>query len=191
MVEGIYAMEQIFIDEETGESLIQSFRDNVEIHDTVGSVNNVETGEPEVNFVRTATQRSRKIPFQIPKQVKDNMMPKKSGCKLDNMEMEPVPIGSSFGQVNPICLFLPAIIYSRWFLALLMIFEVILHVWAHHKNKSLKNAGVYFRSPFHAISSEFCALCQNETCMDRVGKLQQKRMHKFFRQCNYMKRIVT
>lgn len=119
------------------------------------------------------------------------MMPKKSGCKLDNMEMEPVPIGSSFGQVNPICLFLPAIIYSRWFLALLMMFEVILHVWAHRKNKSLKNASVYFRSPFHAISSEFCALCQNEMCMDRVGKLQQKRMHKFFRQCNYMKRIVT
>ncbi|XP_047342956.1 uncharacterized protein LOC124946388 isoform X2 [Vespa velutina] len=177
MVEGAYAMEQIFIDEETGESLMQSFRDNLEIHDPVSSVNNVETGEPEVNF--------------IPKQVKDNMMFKKSGCKLDNMEMEPVPIGSSFGQVNPICLFLPAIIYSRWFLALLMIFEVILHVWAHHKNKSLKNAGVYFRSPFHAISSEFCALCQNETCMDRVEKLQQKRMHKFFRQCNYMKRIVT
>lgn len=191
MVEGIYAMEQIFIDEETGESLMQSLQDNLEMHNPICSTNNVETGEPEVNFQGIATQRSKKVPFQIPKQVKDNMMPKKSGCKLDNMEMEPVPIGSSFGQVNPICLFLPAVIYSRWFLVLLMIFEVILHVWAHRKNKLLKNASVYFRSPFHAISSEFCALCQNETCMYQVGKLQQKRMHKFFRQCNYMKRIVT
>ncbi|KOC61532.1 hypothetical protein WH47_05136 [Habropoda laboriosa] len=72
-----------------------------------------------------------------------------------------------------------------------MFLEVSLHVWAHHKNKALKNANVYFRSPFHAISSEFCALCQNETCMNRVGKMQQIRMHKFLRQCNYMKRVVT
>lgn len=65
MVEGTYAMEQIFIDEETGESLLQSIRDNLEIHDSAGSVNNVETGEPEVNFIRIATQRSRKVPFQV------------------------------------------------------------------------------------------------------------------------------
>lgn len=65
MVEDTYAMEQIFIDEETGESLLQSIRDNLEIHDSVGSVNNVETGEPEVNFIRIATQRSRKVPFQV------------------------------------------------------------------------------------------------------------------------------
>lgn len=65
MVEDTYAMEQIFIDEETGESLLQSIRDNLEIHDSVGSVNNVETGEPEVNFIRIATQRGRKVPFQV------------------------------------------------------------------------------------------------------------------------------
>lgn len=130
------------------------------------------------------------------------------------MELEPVPAGASFGQINPVCLFLPAIIYFRWFLVLLMLFEVllkfwkffneiiqiwcyiiifkvILHVWAHHKNKTLKNANVYFRSPFHDISAEFCALCQNETCMNRVRKMHQIRMHKFLRQCNYMKRVVT
>ncbi|KAK2588154.1 hypothetical protein KPH14_004204 [Odynerus spinipes] len=187
-------MEQLFIDEETGESLMQPFLDNLEIQDSNNAVNNVETGEPEVNIIRTGARRSRKVPFQIPKEVKDDMMSKKSGSKrCDNiMEMEPVPVGTSFGQVNPICLFLPAIIYSRWFLAFLMIFEVILHVWAHRKNKTLRNASeYYFRSPFHAISSEFCALCQNETCMNRVEKMQQIRLHKFLRQYNYMKRIVT
>lgn len=64
MVEDTYAMEQIFIDEETGESLIQSIQNNLEIPDSVGSVNNVETGEPEVNFIRITTQ-SRRVPFQV------------------------------------------------------------------------------------------------------------------------------
>lgn len=105
--------------------------------------------------------------------------------------MEPVPVGACFGQTNPIFLFLPAIIYSRWFLALLMVFEAAFHMWAHHKNKRLRNSSVYFRSPFHSISSEFCALCQNETCMDRVGKIQQARMNRFLlKHCNYVKRVV-
>lgn len=107
------------------------------------------------------------------------------------MDLDPVPVGASFGQVNPVCLFFLAVLCFRWFLPILMFFEMSLHIWAHHKNKTLKNTNVYFRSPFHGISSEFCALCQNETCMNRVGKMQQIRMHKFLRQCNYMKRVVT
>lgn len=162
---------------------------------------------------------SRNFP-QIPREVKENLSQKKKSSKKCHLrELEAVPSGAPFGQINPICLFLPAVIYFRWFLALLMLFEVlyplqilqdiyfrnksvwkslcwfyvkvILHMWAHHKNKTLKNASVYFRSPFHAISAEFCALCRNENCMNRIGKLQQIRMHKFLRQCNYMKRVVT
>lgn len=107
------------------------------------------------------------------------------------MDLEPVPPGATFGQVNPVCLFFLAVLCFCWFLPVLMFLEMSLHIWAHHKNKTLKDANVYFRSPFHGISSEFCALCQNETCMNRVGKMQQIRMHKFLRQCNYMKRVVT
>lgn len=152
------------------------------------TMNDAETGEPEVDIADHTIVRShlRRAPFQIPKEIKE-----KSSNKRRLIEIEPVPAGASFGQINPICLFLPAIIYFRWFPALLMIFEVVLHMWAHHKNKSLKNASVYFRSPFHDISAEFCALCQNETCMNRVGKMHQIRMNKFLRQCNYMKRVVT
>lgn len=184
-------MEQLFIDEETGESLMEPFLHNLEVQNCSNAVNNVETGEPEAN-IKTEVRKSRKVPFQIPQKVKDDMMSKRSRSKKYNVETEPVPTGTSFGQVNPICLLLPAIIYFRWFLILLMILEVVLHVWAHRKNKLLKNASVYyFRSPFHAISSEFCALCQNETCMNRVKQMQQIRLHKFIQHCNYMKRIVT
>ncbi|XP_020280220.1 uncharacterized protein LOC109852965 isoform X3 [Pseudomyrmex gracilis] len=183
-------MDRVFIDEETGEDLIYPLDDYVIRRGSIESttINNAETGEPEVNLADCSTVKShiRKVPFQIPQKIKETFSKKRH-----QMETEPVPAGASFGQINPICLFLPAIIYSRWFFAMLMMFEVILHVWAHRKNKSLKNANVYFRSPFHDISAEFCALCQNETCMNRVGKMHQIWMHKFLRQCNYMKRVVT
>lgn len=194
-------MGRVVVDEETGESLTQPVPDS-DIWRLIGSqsirMNNAETGEPEVSIDHTNTSiKSRRVPFQIPKEVKDNFpgnCESATGKKYkgsDLIDLEPVPVGACFRKINPICLFLPAIFYFRWFLALLMIFEVVLHIWAHHKNKALKNANVYFRSPFHALSSEFCALCQNETCMNRVGKMQQIRMHKFLRQCNYMKKVVT
>lgn len=187
-------MHRIFVDEETGESISLPVSD-CEIrwldNSVANSVNNVETGEPEISLV--GTTKSRRMRFQIPKEVKETLSTKESSSKKNKklIGLEPVPIVASFGQMRPICILLLATVCFRWFLPLLMLFELSLHVWAHHKNKSLKNASVYFRSPFHLISSEFCALCQNETCMDRVGKMQQMRMHKFLRQCNYMKRVVT
>ncbi|XP_017794253.1 PREDICTED: uncharacterized protein LOC108575851 [Habropoda laboriosa] len=186
-------MDRTFVDEETGESISLLPASDCEIRRLVTSINNVETGEPEINVVRIETTKNRRIRFQIPKEVKETLSAKDGSLKKSEnlMELEPVPVGSSFGQINPVCLFFLAILCCRWCLPVLMFLEVSLHVWAHHKNKALKNANVYFRSPFHAISSEFCALCQNETCMNRVGKMQQIRMHKFLRQCNYMKRVVT
>lgn len=179
-------MEQVFIDEETGESLVHPFLE-YDAWRYGNSVNNAETGEPEVN-VEPGNGRTRRIPFQIPKEVKQRGLSRKERLlkKQENlMGLEPMP------WVNPICLFLPAVVYFRWFLVLFMLLEIALHVWAHHKNKMLRNSSIYFRSPFHVISSEFCALCQNETCMNRIGKIQQMRMHKFLRHCNYMKRVVT
>ena len=131
--------------------------------------------------------------FQIPREVKEELssFDKRNKKNEDEyIDVEPVS-GTSFAQTNPIFLILIAIVYFQWILALLLIFEVVFHVWTHHKNKTLKHLNVYFRSPFHGVTAEFCALCQNETCMDRVGKMQEIRMHKFLRQCNYMKRAVT
>ncbi|XP_076248633.1 uncharacterized protein LOC143188315 [Calliopsis andreniformis] len=185
-------MDRIFIDEETGESISLPVS-NYEIRWLDYSVNNAETGEPEISLVGSDTSRSRRMRFQIPKEVKETLSTKESFSKRHRnlMELEPVPIVSPFDQLRPICILLLAIVCFRWLIPVLMLFEISLHAWAHHKNKTLKNASVYFRSPFHPISSEFCALCQNETCMNRVGKMQQIRMHKFLRQCNYMKRVVT
>ncbi|XP_012279466.1 uncharacterized protein LOC105699213 [Orussus abietinus] len=176
-------MEGNLVDEETGEILAK----------LEGPGNNAETGEPEAPSMTEFGAR-RRVPFQIPREFKDGLAGMEGSSRTrrpSDADMEPVPVGTSFGQINPVLLFLPAIVYSCWFLVLLTIFEVVCHVWAHHKNKILKDANVYFRSPFHSISSEFCALCQSENCMNRVEKLQEIRMHKFLRQCYYMKRAVT
>ncbi|XP_060832976.1 uncharacterized protein LOC132916716 [Bombus pascuorum] len=185
-------MDRIYVDEETGESISLPDSD-CEIRRLVSSINNAETGEPEINIVGIETTKSRRIRFQIPKEVKETLSIKDATLKKSEnlMDLEPVSAGTTFGQVNPVCVFFLAVLCFCWFLPVLMFLEMSLHIWAHHKNKTLKDANVYFRSPFHGISSEFCALCQNETCMNRVGKMQQIRMHKFLRQCNYMKRVVT
>lgn len=185
-------MDRIYVDEETGE-IISLPVTEYEARPHVVAVNNAETGEPEMNLMGTNTVKSRRIRFQIPKEVKETLSVKDNSKKTSEnlIESEPVPVGTCFSQIHPICLFLLGIVCFRWFLTVIMVLEVAFHVWAHRKNKSLKNANVYFRSPFHAISSEFCAICQNETCMDRVGKMQQIRMQRFLRQCDYMKRIVT
>ncbi|XP_015585848.1 uncharacterized protein LOC107263308 [Cephus cinctus] len=178
-------MDRVFIDEETGEIL--AYQQEAPV---VSAVNDAETGEPEVTV--EIGQGPRRTRFQIPRKVKEELSLKENAEKSNGfMEIEPVPVGASFGQINPIFLFLPAIIYFQWFTSILIICEVILHVWAHHKNKTLNHASVYFRSPFHDMSAEFCTLCQNEKCMNRVGILQEMRMNKFLKQCNYMKRVVT
>ncbi|CAL7933548.1 unnamed protein product [Xylocopa violacea] len=185
-------MDRTFVDEETGESISLPASD-CKIGPYVSSINNVETGEPEINVVGIETTKNRRIRFQIPKEVKETLSAKDGSLKKSEnlMDLDPVPVGASFGQINPICVLFLAALCFRWLLPVLMFIETSLHIWAHHKNKTLKNASVYFRSPFHAISAEFCALCQNETCMNRVSKMHQIRMHKFLRQCNYMKRVVT
>ncbi|KZC08281.1 hypothetical protein WN55_09184, partial [Dufourea novaeangliae] len=99
-------MDQIYVDEETGESISLPVTD-YEIRRHVVAVNNAETGEPEINVAGTKTLKNRRMRFQIPKEVKETLSVKDGSIKKsDNlMELEPVPVGTCFGQIHPICLF--------------------------------------------------------------------------------------
>ncbi|XP_063974710.1 uncharacterized protein LOC135161235 [Diachasmimorpha longicaudata] len=183
-------MEQfIFVDQETGESLFSPVHEDLISEGLMHSINDAETGEPEISV--GARNMRRRVPFQIPRKIKEELSSKENAKNKKQGLVDPPPEGTSFAQTNPIFLFLPAIFYCRWFALGLMVFEVLFHRWTHHKNKFLKDSDVEFRSPFYGITSEFCALCQHETRMNKVGKMQQIRMYKFFKQCNYMKRAVT
>ncbi|XP_034106010.1 uncharacterized protein LOC132793572 [Drosophila nasuta] len=45
---------------------------------------------------------------------------------------------------------------------LLSILEIVLHMMAHKKNSLTMQKNLYFRSPMHVLSSQFCAICRNE-----------------------------
>lgn len=56
-------MDRIYVDEETGESISLPASD-CEIRQLVSSINNAETGEPEINVVGIETIK-RRIRFQV------------------------------------------------------------------------------------------------------------------------------
>lgn len=63
-------MDRIFVDEETGEDLIQPFYDcdvPRSLEPTTTVMNDAETGEPEVTHIdhTTVRTRHRRVPFQV------------------------------------------------------------------------------------------------------------------------------
>lgn len=71
---------------------------------------------------------------------------------------------------------IPTIFMCFRFYAVAMAFvEIFLHVWAHKKNARNTNEHIYYRSPLHIITSQFCASCLHKRQMDKVSKLQEKR----------------
>lgn len=57
-------MDRIYVDEETGESISLPDSD-CEIRRLVSSINNAETGEPEINIIGIETTKSRRTRFQV------------------------------------------------------------------------------------------------------------------------------
>lgn len=66
---------------------------------------------------------------------------------------------------NPRLLFLiPTLFFWSFALwTLLAMLELILHMMSHHKNALTMQKDLYFRSPLHVLSSQFCAICRNES----------------------------
>uniref|UniRef100_A0A2M4CAC6 Putative secreted protein n=2 Tax=Anopheles marajoara TaxID=58244 RepID=A0A2M4CAC6_9DIPT len=78
----------------------------------------------------------------------------------------------------------------KLFALIITLVEVILHMWAHRKNAAAAANGdghrpdVYYRSPMHVVTRNFCEVCRHERLMGRVGKLQDvrlKQMQNYFR----------
>uniref|UniRef100_A0A6M2DP53 Putative conserved plasma membrane protein n=1 Tax=Xenopsylla cheopis TaxID=163159 RepID=A0A6M2DP53_XENCH len=73
-------------------------------------------------------------------------------------------------------LFLPVLfVFPKLPTVLIAIFEILVHMWCHKKNKQLSDPGLYYRSPLHIVTSEYCAYCRNQKQMDKISKIQDKR----------------
>lgn len=53
--------------------------------------------------------------------------------------------------------------------------ELTMHCWSHAKNSKNSNPNIYYRSPMHILTSQFCIVCRHESSMDQVIKLQDQR----------------
>lgn len=73
---------------------------------------------------------------------------------------------------------------------LMAVIEICLHVWAHKKNARNTNANIYYRSPLHIMTSQFCAVCRNRSEMDQVSKLHVKRQQNWRHHFNHMAKTV-
>lgn len=90
--------------------------------------------------------------------------------------LQEIIFGSNHTSHRLFLIIVPTIfIYTRLSAVLTIIFEVILHVWSHKKNSNNTNESIYYRSPLHVITSQFCGTCRQEMEMERVSKLQDER----------------
>ena len=62
---------------------------------------------------------------------------------------------------------------------MIVLIEVLLHVWAHSKNATNENENIYYRSPLNSLTSQFCTLCREEIIEVQVNKMQEERSKKF------------
>lgn len=168
------------MDNETGEL----YRDDETGEVAAVGVINKETGEMEMNY----TGPTYKKPFKVvssstklnykttTKHFDDNHM---------NWRTKRVSVAPAF-TILTLLFFVPV------FGIFTAIIECFIHVWTHKKNKTLRNTNLYYRSPFHDVTSEFCSLCIDETTKNKITKLQDKRNYKFMKYgIEYVRRIVT
>ncbi|XP_030019847.1 uncharacterized protein LOC115439916 [Manduca sexta] len=84
---------------------------------------------------------------------------------------------------NPIShrmLLIPTLmVFPGLFCVILMLLEVYLHVRCHKKNKQPKDPNMYYRSPFHVVTSTFCGMCRETDAASRIGQMQDQRRNRY------------
>lgn len=140
---------------------------------------NTETGETEINN-RPPQERSSKK-FKIPNQQKST--------KKSETPKPPSPANKTSDTVQVVLFLLPTVLlFFPVLAALISIVEITLHVWAHKKNKVLRDTNFYYQSPLHICVREFCGACREEMSGNKISKIQDMRNNKFTK---YVQRVVT
>ena len=151
---------------------------------------NVETGEVEMNRIqpRYCTRKCFKLPT--------NHMKKYKRVHIQSHYMTKKVIPANFPINSIIALLLLSIILllAPTLSLPLSLVETMLHFWSHKKNKKLEQLNqntVYYESPLHVITSEFCGYCQFENATHTIGRLQDKKNKRFIKDSiEYVRNVV-
>ncbi|XP_058126484.1 uncharacterized protein LOC131281915 [Anopheles ziemanni] len=111
-----------------------------------------------------------------------------NACKQKMIPMTKEEITVGYNSAAHLLYLLPLLFMTPKLFALVISFvEMILHVWAHRKTGTNGNPSVYYRSPMHVVTRNFCEICRHERLMGRVGKLQDVRMKQMQ---NYFRKVT-
>ncbi|XP_075991455.1 uncharacterized protein LOC142986728 [Anticarsia gemmatalis] len=160
-----FPVDQVSHDDETGETITYNV--------------NEETGEPLIE------DTSPSIDFAIrqismPPKEKYMKFPKGYITKTKKFQSLKANIIAGSNQVSPRMLLIPSLmVFPSLFCVALMLLEVYLHVRCHKKNKHLKDPNLYYRSPFHVVTSTFCGVCRDYNMASRIGQMQDERRNRY------------
>lgn len=140
---------------------------------------NEETGEPWLENQHTPICHSDREPQTD--QPKGTAFPKNGYmCKTKRFQLLKAKILSGSNTISHRMLLLPTLMICPAVLcSILSILEVYLHICCHKKNRMLDNPNLYYRSPFHIISSMFCGVCRDIDSASKIGQLQDKRRDRY------------
>lgn len=111
-----------------------------------------------------------------------------AACKQKMIPMMKEEVTVGYNSAAHLLYLLPLLFMTPKLFALVISFvEMILHVWAHRKTGTNGNPAVYYRSPMHVVTRNFCEVCRHERLMGRVGKLQDVRMKQMQ---NYFRKVT-
>lgn len=153
-----------------------------------------ETGEPtETTCYKIFKFRYRKTKFHIPKEYlrrkkyRKSLKPvflsycrntysftnKRKVIKLK----EEIILG--YNKTSHRMFLIPSLFFFTNLTALIFIIsEIFLHVWAHKKNSKNSNPNIYYRSPLHILTSQFCGKCRSQTEYENINKMHRLRSRK-------------
>lgn len=175
------------MDNETGEIVMQSNLAectlDVETGECVGSEHEVEPrqstvrkskfnvprsylvqSEPQkakekccLNTQETYTLTSKERVIEL-KEVSETLLADYHRISIRSVHFQKIILG--YNKTSHRLFLIPSLFFFPRFAAIiLMITEITLHVWSHSKNTRNANPKIYYRSPLHALTSQFCSLC--------------------------------
>ncbi|KAJ0183969.1 hypothetical protein K1T71_000392 [Dendrolimus kikuchii] len=154
-----------YCDDETGEVITYSV--------------NFETGEPKVESSPPILhiQDHPLKTFSRPKYMK---FPRGYMSKTKKFKSLKANILAGSNRLSHRMIMIPAMmIFPSLVCIILMVLELYLHIHCHKKNKKLKDPNLYYRSPFHVLTSTFCGVCRENDSASKISQLQDQRRHRY------------
>ncbi|XP_028161132.1 uncharacterized protein LOC114353360 [Ostrinia furnacalis] len=140
---------------------------------------NDETGEPFVENDSPVHSGSRRIQ-QRAETVKNAKFPKGYITKTKKFQSLKERIIAGSNIFSHRLLLLPTLtVFPAYVCTFIVMLEVYLHLCCHKHNKHLKDPNLYYRSPFHMITSTFCGVCRDCDTASRIGQLQDQRRSRY------------